>query len=354
MTQDAIVDTRVSPAYTGARDLLEDITMPRHMMGLLVILALGLLWAPLVSEAQPPTHVHRIGALTGYTLGRGRNVEAFLEGMRALGYVEGQNLVMEYRGAAGQYERFPALAAELVRLKVDVLLAGGTPAALAAKDATTTIPIVMAGVGDPVGSGLVASLARPGGNVTGVSVLQPEVVGKQLEFLKAVLPTVSRVAVLWNPAHAAHALLVRAADEAAQALGVQLHLVEARGPDVFDSAFAAMTSAHAGALLVLGDPMSIEHRSRLAELAATSRLPTVHNDRAYVEVGGLLCYGASHPDMYRRAATYVDKILKGAKPGDLPVEQPTKFELVINLKTAQALGLTIPSTLFFQADEVLR
>jgi putative tryptophan/tyrosine transport system substrate-binding protein len=281
-------------------------------------------------------------------------VQAFLEGMRARGYVEGQNLVVEYRGAAGQHERFPALAAELVRLPVDVVLVGPTPAALAAKDATTTIPIVMAGVGDTVGSGLVASLARPGGNVTGVSVLQPEVVGKQLEFLKAVLPTVSRVAVLRNPANAGQALVVRAAEVAAQALGVQLHLVEARGPEVFDRAFAAMASAAAGALPVMGDPVFRQHRSRLAELAATSHLPTVYNDRAYVEAGGLLCYGPSHPDMYRHAATYVDKILKGAKPGDLPMEQPTTFELFINLKTAQALGLTIPPTLLFQATEVIR
>jgi ABC transporter substrate binding protein len=199
-----------------------------HRIGLLVTLALGLLVVPLTAEAQPPTHVHRIGALTGYTRGQDRNVEAFLEGMRALGYVEGQHLVLEYRGSAGQHERFPALAAELVRLPVDVLLVGPTPAALAAKDATTTIPIVMAGVGDPVGSGLVASLARPGGNVTGVSVLQTEVVGKQLEFLKAVLPTVARVAVLRNPANAGHALVVREADVAAQRLGVQLHLGGAR------------------------------------------------------------------------------------------------------------------------------
>jgi putative tryptophan/tyrosine transport system substrate-binding protein len=327
----------------------------RTIIGFIITFALGCLFvAPLAAVAQPPTHVHRIGMLTGTTREQDRNVKAFLEGMRTLGYVEGQNLVVEYRGSEGQHERFPDLAAELVRLQVDVLLVGPTPAALAAKDATTTIPIVMAGVGDPVGSGLVASLARPGGNVTGLSVLQPEVVGKQLEFLKAVLPTVSRVAVLWNPAHPAHALLVRAADMAAQALGVQLHLVEARGPDAFDRAFAAMTSAHAGALLVLGDPMFFDHRRRLAELAVTSHLPTVHNDRALVEAGGLLCYGASHPDMYRRAATYVDKILKGAKPADLPVEQPTTFELVINLKAAQALGLTIPPALLFQADEVIR
>jgi putative ABC transport system substrate-binding protein len=227
------------------------------LIALLVTLALGLLLAPLAPEAQPPTHVHRLGALSalGTTPERNPFVEAFLDGMRALGYVEGQHFVLEYRGAEGQFEGFPDLAAELVRLKVDIIVAQGTPAALAVKHATTMIPVVMVGVGDPVGSGLVASLARPGGNITGLSNLSTELVGKQLEFLKEVLPAVSRVAVLWNPANPAHALMVRAADVAAQALGVQLHLVEARGhgPDAFDSAFAAMTNAHAGALLVLAD-----------------------------------------------------------------------------------------------------
>jgi putative ABC transport system substrate-binding protein len=321
----------------------------------IMTLALSFLVAPLAIRAQPPTHVPRIGVLSGgATREQDRNVKAFLEGMRALGYVEGQNLVVEYRGSAGQHERFPALAAELVRLQVDVLLVGPTPAALAAKDATTTIPIVMAGVGDPVGSGLVASLARPGGNVTGLAAVSPELVGKQLEFLKDVLPTVSRGAVLWNPANPVHALQVRAAEVAAQALGVQLHLVEARGPDAFDRAFAAMTSAHAGAVLVLGDSMFLQHRRRLAELAATSRLPTMHNVRPYVEAGGLMAYGPSPLDILRRAAVYVDKILKGAKPADLPIEQPTTFDLVINLKTAQALGLTIPPAVLFQATEIIR
>jgi putative tryptophan/tyrosine transport system substrate-binding protein len=228
--------------------------MPRRALALLVTLALGLLVAPLAATAQPPTPVHRVGYLLGSTREQEPALEAFLEGMRALGYVEGQNLVMEYRAAEGQYERLPALAAELVRLKVDVLLAVITPAALAAKDATTTIPIVMMGIGDPVGSGLVASLARPGGNVTGLASVQTDLVGKELEFLKDVLPTVSRVAVLWNPANPAHARHVRAADVAAQALGVQLHLVEAGGPEAFDGAFAAMTRAHAGALLSWGTP----------------------------------------------------------------------------------------------------
>jgi putative ABC transport system substrate-binding protein len=304
--------------------------MTRRTIGLLVTLTLGVLVAPLIAEAQPPTHVHRIGVLAGGTREQDTYVEAFLEGMRALGYVEGQNLVLKYRGAAEQYERFPALAAELVRLQVDVLMTGATSAALAAKQATTTIPIVLAGVGDPVGNGLVASLARPGGNVTGQAVMDPEVVGKQLEFVKEVLPTVSRVAILWDPANAGHALLVRAADVAAQALGVQLHPVEARGPDAFDGAFAAMTRAHAGALLVLGHRIFHQHLRRLAELAAMSHLPAIYKTREFVEAGGLLCYGPSLPDQWRRAATYVDKILKGAKPGDLPVEQPMTFELVIN------------------------
>jgi len=281
-------------------------------------------------------------------------VEAFLEGMRALGYVEGQNLVLEYRGAEGQLERLPTLAAELVQLKPEVIVTQGTPAALAAQHATTTIPIVMVGVGDPVGSGLVASLARPGGNVTGLASVSSELVGKQLEFLKEVLPMVSRVAILWNPANPVHAVNVRAADVAAQRLGVQLYPMEASGPEAFASAFAAMTRAHVGALLVLGDAMVFEHRRRFAELAATSRLPTMHNIRPFVEAGGLMAYGPNTPDIRRRAAVYVDKILKGAKPADLPVEQPTKFDLVINLKTAEALGLTIPPTLLFQADEVIR
>jgi len=323
-------------------------------VGCIVMLTLSLLAVPLAAEAQPSAKVARIGYLLGTTREQEGRVEVFLEEMRALGYVEGQHFVMEVRGAEGQYERLPALAAELVRLQVDVLLVVITPAALAAKHATTTIPIVMAAVGDPVGSGLVASLARPGGNVTGLTSLTSELVGKQLEFLKDVLPTVSRVAVLWNPANPVHAVNVREADVAAQALGVQLHLVEAHGPDAFDSAFAAMTSAHAGALLVLGDTMFQTHRRRLAELAATSRLPTMHNARPFVEAGGLMAYGQSTLDIQRRAAVYVDKILKGAKPGDLPVERPVKFELVINLKTAKALGITMPPSLLLLADEVIQ
>ena len=324
-------------------------------LGLMFTLALGCLGvAPRAPEAQPPPHVYQIGYLLGGTREQEPFLAEFLEAMRALGYVEGQNLIMEYRAAEDHYERLPALAAELVRRKVDVLLAVITPAALAAKQATSTIPIVMMGVGDPVGSGLVASLARPGGNVAGVASLFPDLIGKQLEFLKDMLPTVSRVAVLWNPANPAHAGVVQAADVAAQRLGVQVHLVEADGPEAFDSAFAAMTSAHTGALLVIGDRVFRQHDRRLAELAVMSHLPTMHITRAYVEAGGLMSYGPNALDLSRRAAYYVDRILKGTQPADLPVEQPTKFELVINLKTAQALGITMPPSLLLLADEVIQ
>ena len=321
---------------------------------LVVMLAFVILTAPLDVHAQGPPagKVYRIGFLRQGQPPK-THVEAFQQGLRERGYVEGQNVVVEYR-FDGSLEQLPQFAEELVRLQVDALLVPNMPAALAAKQATSTIPIVMVGIGDPVRNGLVASLARPGGNITGLAVLQPEVVGKQLEFLKDVLPTVSRVAVLWNPANPALALHVRAADVAAQALGVELHFLEARGPEALDSAFAAMTSAHTGALLVVGDAMLLQHCRRLAELAAMNHLPTMYHSREFVEAGGLLSYGSSLPDTWRRAAYYVDRILKGAKPADLPVEQPMKFELVINLKTAKELGLTIPPSLLFQADEVIQ
>ena len=331
--------------------------MQRSTMGIMLTLALGLLWTPLVATAQPAGHVWRMGVLDA---GAAPSVPStaqilFWQAMHELGWVEGQNITVERRYAEGHDERLPALAVELVRLPVDVVLAGSTAAALALKQATTTIPIVMATMNDPVGSGLVASLAQPGGNMTGVAVMDPEVIGKQLEFLKDVLPTVSRVAVLSNPANPAAALMVRAAEVAAPALGVQLHLVEAGAPEAFDSVFAAMTRAHTEALLVLPDAsVFFTHRRRLVELAATSRLPTMYSIRPFVEAGGLISYGVSRPDQFQGVARYVDKILKGAKPADLPVEQPMKFELVINLKTAQELGLTIPPTLLFQADEIIR
>jgi putative tryptophan/tyrosine transport system substrate-binding protein len=327
--------------------------MGRRIVWFFVTFSCSFLVMSLAAEAQPARKMYRLGILAGGTASSAAgNWEVFRQGLRQLGWVEGQNIALEYRWAEGQYERFPDLAAELVRLQVDVIVASITPAALAATHATRTIPIVVVGVHDPVGSGLVASLAQPGGNVTGLSGLSPALVGKQLEFLKEVVPTVSRVAVLWNPASPGHALMVQEAEVAAQALVMQLHLLEARSPDEFDSAFAAMTSV--GALLILRDAMFNVHRSRLAELAAKSRLPAMYGGRELVEAGGLIGYGAPIPENFRRAATYVDKILKGAKPTDLPVEQPMKFELVINLKTAKALGITMPPSLLLLADEVIQ
>ncbi len=265
--------------------------------------------------------------------------------------------MIEYRSAEG-IERIPALAAELVALKVDVIfVGGGTRATLAAMQATKTIPIVFTGVGDPVTSGLVTSLARPGGNVTGLSGLGPELVGKRLELLTQAVPGVTRVAVLWLPGALGERTdreMLKAADVAAGALGVRLQVVEARGPADFDRAFSDMTRAHAGALTVLPSNRFLREHRRLVDLAAKNRLPAVYTSREFVDAGGLMAYGANGADNYRRAATYVDKILKGAKPADLPVEQPTKFELVINLKTAKALGLTIPPSLLARADEVIQ
>ena len=265
--------------------------------------------------------------------------------------------MIEYRDAEGKLERLPALAAELVALKVDVIfVGGGTRVALAAKQATRTIPIVFTAAGDPVESGLVTSLARPGGNVTGLSSLGPELVGKRLELLKQAVPGVNRVAVLWLPGALGERTdkdMLTGADVAARALGVRLQFVEARGPAEFDRAFSDMSSARAGALTVLPSNRFLREHRRLVDLAAKNRLPAVYPSREFVDAGGLMSYGANPADLYRRAATYVDKILKGAKPGDLPVEQPTKFELVINLKTAKALGLTIPQSLLRQADQVI-
>ncbi|HEY3195145.1 MAG TPA: ABC transporter substrate-binding protein, partial [Candidatus Dormibacteraeota bacterium] len=303
----------------------------------------GLLAAPLAAEAQQAAKVARIGWL-GFNLAAGdpRITEAFLQGLRDLGYVEGRNVVVDYRDAEGKSERLSALAAELVALKVDLIVVAGTLAALAAKQATRTLPIVFIAVGDPVTSGLVTSLARPGGNVTGSTVLDPALVGKRLEQLKQAVPGVSRVAVLWQPGFLPERTgkdILKETEVAGRALGVRLQFVEARGPADFDRAFSDMTRARAGALTVLGSAMLFAERRRLVDLAAKHRLPAVYTTREFVDAGGLMAYGPNVADLFRRAATYVDKILKGAKPGDLPVEQPTKFELVINLKTAKALGL---------------
>jgi putative ABC transport system substrate-binding protein len=325
-------------------------------VALIAVLALSLLAAPLAAEAQEAAKVARIGYLT---INHGANPhlrEAFLQGLRDLGYVEGRNVVIEYRDTEGKSERLPALAAELVALKVDVIVVGGTPQALTAKQATRTLPIVFVGASDPVRSGLVTSLARPGGNVTGLSALGPELVGKRLELLKQAVPGVDRVAVLWQPGALGERTekdRLKEAEVAARALGVRLQFVEARGPADFDRAFSDMTGARAGALIVLGSPMFFIERRRLVDLAAKHRLPALHATRENVDGGGLMFYGYNLADSFRRAATYVDKILKGAKPGDLPVEQPTKFELVINLKTARTLGLTIPPSVLSRADQII-
>jgi putative tryptophan/tyrosine transport system substrate-binding protein len=331
--------------------------MLRPCIALLMTLTLGLLMVSLAAGAQQAAHVYRIGRLSsGHPpAGPDPNLEAFRQGLRTLGYNEGQNLVIEYRYAEGHLDRLPALAAELVRLQVDVIVAVASAATRAAQHATRTIPIVMAGGSDPVGAGLVASLARPGGNITGFSNLTVELPEKRLELLKEAVPQGGRVAVLANPANPNYASTMHDLTKAAQVLGLHLYIVELRRPDELDAAFAAVTRAGADALLVVGEPLLVDSlRGRTVDLAAKHRLPAMYSWRELVMAGGLMSYGPSLPDMHRRVATYVDKILKGTKPADLPVEQPTKFELVINLKTAQALGLTIPTTLLFQADEVIR
>jgi putative ABC transport system substrate-binding protein len=281
-------------------------------------------------------------------------LEAARQGLRELGYVEGETIALEVRWAEGRYEQMPELVADLVRLKVNVIVVGGTPAALAAKKATQTIPVVMVGPGDPVESGLVGSLARPGGNLTGLSLLTPEISGKRLQLLKEVVPKVSRIAVLRNPSHPIHAVLWQETQSAARKLGMQLQALEVRGPEDFDETFRAATRGRAGALLAFDDGLTLGYRTWIVALAAKARLPAIYGFREFPDVGGLMSYGANFPELFRRAATFVDKILKGAKPADLPVEQPTRFELVINLKTAKALKLTIPQSVLIRADQVIQ
>jgi putative ABC transport system substrate-binding protein len=321
-----------------------------------IIALIGLGAVPLAADSQQAAKIARIGYLAGNLAATPHLPEAFRQGLRDLGYVEGRNVVIEYRDAGGKLERLPALAAELVALKVDVIVTAGTPQTLAAKQATKTVPIVFAQAVDPVTSGLVGSLARPGGNLTGLSNLTPELVGKGLEQLKQAVPGVSRVAVLWQPGSLPERTekdMLKEADVAARALGMQLQFVEARGPADFDGAFSEMIRARADALTVLPLTMFIIDRRRLVDLAAKNRLPAVYGLREFVDAGGLMSYGPNAADSYRRAATYVDKILKGTKPGDLPVEQPTKFELMINLKTARSLGLNIPQSVLLRAERVI-
>jgi putative ABC transport system substrate-binding protein len=316
---------------------------------LLVVLAAVFLSAGV--KAQQTGKVARIGYLAA---GSPPPDNAFLAGLRELGYVEGRNIIIESRFSDGKHERLFGLASELIALKVDVIVTTGTPAAFAAKRATSAIPIVMAIVADPVGGGLVANLARPGGNITGMADLDTELGEKRLEVLKQVVPRLSRVAVLWNPANPAHKQALKQSEVAAKALELRLHAVDAQDSSEFGSAFSAMSSERAQALILLADSMFSAYREAIIKLVARSRLPAIFWQGSFVQAGGLMSYGPDFPALYRHAAVYVDKILKGAKPADLPVEQPTKFELVINLKAAKQIGLTIPPNVLARADRVIK
>jgi putative ABC transport system substrate-binding protein len=321
-----------------------------------ITLLLGGLFSPSATEAQQSAKVARIGCLAGDMIVLPRVHEAFRQGLRDLGYVEGRTVVIENRDAEGKFERLPALAAELVALKVDVIVAADTPATVAAKKATQAVPIVFTAAGDPVGSGLVTSLARPGGNVTGVTNQALDLLGKRLELLTQAVSGVSRIAVLLHPEGLGGQTardMRKEVDAAGRTLKARLQVVEARGPDDLDRAFSKMTSERASALVVLPATIFLFERRRLADLAAKHRIPAMYSFRDFVEVGGLISYGPDVADLFRRAATHVDKILKGARPGGLPVEQPTKFEMAINLKTAKALDLTIPPSLLARADHVV-
>jgi ABC-type uncharacterized transport system substrate-binding protein len=325
-------------------------------VGCILTLTLSLLAALLAAHAQPAGKVPRIGVIMqGISPGEaGDELDVFRQGLRDLGYVEGQTIALEVRWGEGQHERYPALAADLARLPVDVIVAAGGSPARAAKHATTTIPIVMLVGVDPVAQGLVASLARSGGNVTGLTVMTRELSGKRLELFTETVPGLSRVALLVDAGNPNRQVHLYDYEAAARVLGVQLLPLEVGGPDDFVGAFQAATQGQAQALIMAQGALFLTQRARLAELALASRLPTMSGETGYAEAGGLMHYGPDIPGSFRRVAVYVDKILKGAQPADLPVEQPTKFELVINLKTAQALGITIPPTLLFLADEVLR
>ena len=323
--------------------------------GRIMTLILSLLAAPLAAEAQPVAKIPRVGVLWAGSppTGAAPSFEAFRQELRERGYVEGQNIALVLRSAEGSAARLPDLVAELVRVPVDIIVALGAPAAQAAKHTTSTIPIVML-AGDAVESGLVASLARPGGNLTGVSLMSPDHVQQRFALLKDVVPGLARVAVLWNPTNPAKGPEWREMQVAARALGVTLDSREVRAVADVERAFAALRRERPDALLVPEDPLTMMHRTEIVAFAATARLPALYTLREFADAGGLMTYGPSLPALYRRAAYYVDRLLKGSKPAELPVEQPTKFELVINLKTAQTLGLTIPPTVLFRADEVIK
>ena len=316
-----------------------------------IALALAILLVPLASDAQQPQKVRRIGILSVALAPT--TIEALRQGLRELGWVEGQNIIIEYRYAQGKVDRLPDLASELVRLQVEVILASSSTNVDAARRATSTIPIVFAAHADPVGIGHVASLARPGGNITGLSQLLTELSAKELELLKEAIPGVSRVALLWNRTTPSHGPAVKAAEDAARVLGLRLQIVQAASPDEFEGAFSTMTRERAEALLVVASPLSFIQRARLAELALKHRLPAMFGFRENAEAGGLMSYGPDLNDLFRRSARYIDKILKGAKPADLPVEQATKFDFVVNLKTAKALGLTLPRSILIRSTQVI-
>jgi len=321
-----------------------------RLIGLAVVLTLSLTVAPIAEAQSSP----RVGMLMPVSRADAEiNIEAFRKGLRELGYVESREIRIERRYSEGKDERLKDLATELVALKVDVIVTWGTPAARAAKAATKTIPIVTAALTDPVGTGLVAGLARPGGNLTGVTNGGVELSGKSLELLTELAPGVKRIAVLWNPANPIQPVAFREAQVAAEAKRLQIQSVGVSDPNELDRALAAMNEERPGALLVLQDLMLLAHRGQIVDFVARNRLPAMYERKTWVDAGGLMSYGVSFPDNFRRAATYVDKILKGAKPADLPVEQPTKFELVINLKTAKALGLTIPPSVLGRADQLI-
>jgi len=323
-------------------------------IGLAVVVAVGLTLAPLLAGAQQTGRVYRIGVLEtlSATL-NATNLDAFRQGLRELGYVEGRDFVIEYRSADGRPVRFPGLATELVHSKVDLIVTRGTPAVLAAEKATGSIPIVMATSADPAGSGIVSSLARPGGNVTGQSTVAVELAGKRLELLKEAIPRIARIALLANMSSPAAAFQWRQMEGAARSLGFEPQLLDVRAPEDLARAFDTAIKRRVDAVQVASDTLIQNNSRRIIDLSAKHRLPSIFNSREYVDAGGLMAYGPNFTDLYRRAATYVDKILKGAKPADLPIEQPTKLELVINLKTAKALGLTIPQTLLLRADQVI-
>ena len=326
----------------------------RAFVSSLVLLAASpaIVLRPQSAYAQQPASPRRIGVLFG--VGGPRESQQFRQGLLDAGYTEGRDVMIEWRSSNGDYDRIPELAADLVRRKVEVIVVTTTVAAKAVKRITSTIPIVMALVADPVGSGLVTNLAHPGGNVTGLSMMMAELSAKRLQLLKEAIPLLTRVAVLWNPSTPYHPRAIEELKAAAPSLAIELSFVGVRTPEELGLAFSAMSRAHAQALYVLDAPLFFTHRTRLLELASKARLPASYTSREYADEGGLISYGTSLGELMRRSAEYVDKILKGAKPGDLPIEQPNKFELVVNIRTAKALELTIPHSVLLQADEVIR